>query len=371
MHFLAVSLRKDWARVRRDPSQFFTALGIPLVLAVLMSLVFGRDPVAPHGTLLVADEDKSNASAHLLDAFRTPELARMVAIEMAPRDAARTRIDRGEASAFLLIPRGFQMAFAFNQPVRLQLYVNPSEQFIPQVVRESLAITTDAFFYLRRGVTYPPPAGRVALTTDVVHPRRRSISFAAAFLPSMLFMSLLFMANGMAGDIWRERASGTLRRLASGPVPLSAYLAARLAFIALLYVAAATLGILAAEHLAGLPVANLAAAVAWMTFAGSVFYLLFLWIATRAASQRAAAVLANLVVFPMAMLGGCFFPFEWMPAWMARIGRLTPNGWALSQFKAILEGTSAVQPLAIAALALTAAGALAFVSIERRLRSMV
>ena len=32
MHFLAVSLRKDWARTRRDPFQFLVSLGIPLVL---------------------------------------------------------------------------------------------------------------------------------------------------------------------------------------------------------------------------------------------------------------------------------------------------------------------------------------------------
>ena len=53
MHFLLVSLRKDWARALRDPSQFAIALGIPVVLAVLMSLVFGRTPAAPHGRLLV------------------------------------------------------------------------------------------------------------------------------------------------------------------------------------------------------------------------------------------------------------------------------------------------------------------------------
>ena len=34
MHFLAVSLLKDWARVRRDPFQILTALGIPLVLVL-------------------------------------------------------------------------------------------------------------------------------------------------------------------------------------------------------------------------------------------------------------------------------------------------------------------------------------------------
>ena len=42
MYFLAVSLRKDWARMLRDPSQLAVPLGIPLVLAVLMCLMFSK-----------------------------------------------------------------------------------------------------------------------------------------------------------------------------------------------------------------------------------------------------------------------------------------------------------------------------------------
>jgi hypothetical protein len=76
MHFLAISLRKDWARVRRDPSSLLTAMGIPVVLAVLMSLVFGRDPVVPRGRLLVADEDHSIARRDFWMAFAAPLSAR-------------------------------------------------------------------------------------------------------------------------------------------------------------------------------------------------------------------------------------------------------------------------------------------------------
>jgi hypothetical protein len=114
---------------------------------------------------------------------------------------------------------------------------------------------------------------------------------------------------------------------------MDAYLMARVVFVALLYLAAAFGGLAAAQRLAGMPVPNLPAAALWMAFAGTVFYLLFLWIAVQAATQRAASVLANLIIFPLAMLGGCFFPFEWMPQVDGLVGKLTPNGWALSQFK--------------------------------------
>ena len=52
-----------------------------------------------------------------------------------------------------------------------------------------------------------------------------------------------------------------------------------------------------------------------------------------------------MILFPLLMVGGSFFPFAVMPEWMAAIGRRTPNGMALVQFEAILFGTS--EPLAV------------------------
>ena len=101
-----------------------------------------------------------------------------------------------------------------------------------------------------------------------------------------------------------------------------------------------------------------------------VFQHVFLWVAVQAATQRAASVLANLIIFPLAMLGGCFFPFEWMPKWMAVAGKLTPNGWALTQFKSILDGAVDSTHLGTAITLLAAFSALAFILTVRRLRSV-
>jgi ABC-2 type transport system permease protein len=88
----------------------------------------------------------------------------------------------------------------------------------------------------------------------------------------------------------------------------------------------------------------------------------------HASSQRAAVVLGNLVVFPLMLAGGCFFPFEMMPGWMARIARLTPTGWAVVQFKAVLSGSANARGLAAALAGLALVSALAFWLVLRRTR---
>jgi ABC-2 type transport system permease protein len=99
------------------------------------------------------------------------------------------------------------------------------------------------------------------------------------------------------------------------------------------------------------------------------FYLFLLFLSLFASEQRVASMLGNLVIFPLSLVGGCFLPFEIMPAWLANIGRLTPNGWAVSQFRTIVDGTAVPASLALGAIAMTAASAIVFTLVLRRLRS--
>jgi ABC-type multidrug transport system permease subunit len=349
MRFLWISVRKDWSRVRRDPFSLATSLAIPLILAVMMSLVFGRGQAAPQGRLLVADEDSSVASNLLLGAFNRDPLDKMLLVEKVAQADGHARINRGDGSALLIIPAGFQEAFLGNRPFQLQLFTNPAQTILPQIVQESLSIMVDGAFYVQRvagdqlrvvATRNAPPDELIAsvsvsinhlvtslrrylyplamdLETVVVADRSESKSFAATFLPSMIFMALLMIANSLAFDIWRERLMGTLRRLAVSPAPLGAFLAARLIFVASVFALVALVGLVASRGLAGVPVPNLPAAVMWLTFAGSALFLMMLVVAVTASTARAASVMGNLIVFPLAMIGGCFFPFEWMPAWMA------------------------------------------------------
>jgi ABC-type multidrug transport system permease subunit len=401
MRFLWISVRKDWSRVRRDPFSLATSLAIPLILAVMMSLVFGRGQAVPQGRLLVADEDSSVASNLLLGAFTRDPLDKMLLVEKVGQADGRARINRGDGSALLIIPAGFQEAFLRNRPFQLQLFTNPAQRILPQIVQESLSIMVDGGFYVQRvageqlrafDIRNAPPDELIAsvsvsinhlvtslrrylippvieLETAVVADRIESKSFAATFLPSIIFMGLLMISNSLAFDIWKERLMGTLRRLAVSPAPLGVFLAGRLIFVATVFALVALVGLVASRGLAGVPVPNLPAAVMWLTFAGSALFLMMLVVALAASTPRAASVMGNLIVFPLAMIGGCFFPFEWMPAWMARIGRLTPNGWAITQFQAILSGEIDARKLAVAVAGLTAVSAVMFFVALRRLRS--
>jgi ABC-type multidrug transport system permease subunit len=402
--FLLSAVTKDLRRLRRDPLALATSFGIPLVLVTLITVVFGGGQATPQGRLLVADEDKTLLSQALMSAFSREPLSKMLVIETTGREQGRRRMDHGDASALLVIPSGFQNAFLLNQPFQLQLVTNPAQEILPRIVEETLSIVVDGGFYVQRMAAVPlrslitpgqapddqtvarasvafsqlgrtlskyvsPPL--IDLDLHVAAEPRASPNIAAIFLPAMLFMGLLFIGNAHALDIWREQAWGTLRRLATTPASLGTLLGGRLISLALILVGVALAGVAGMRWFAHVPVASVFLATLWLVLSGTAFYLLLVAIAVHASSQRSANVIGNLVVFPLSLLGGSFFPFEMMPDWMARIGRFTPNGWAVMQFKAFVDGSAHTQNFVAGAVYMGIAGSLLFFLTVRRMRRLI
>jgi ABC-type multidrug transport system permease subunit len=403
MRFLLTAVRKDLERLRRDPLSLATSLGIPLVLVVLITLVFGGGQASPQGRLMVADEDGTFLSQALTSAFSREPLAKMIVIETTGRQEGRRRMDRGDASALLIVPKGFQEAFLQNRPVQLQLVTNPAQQILPNMILETLSMVVDGGFYVQKLGALPlrtlatgqapndetvarmsvalrrfgesltkyinPPL--IGLDLQVTAEKAENQNVAALFLPAMLFMGLLFIGNAQALDIWKEQLWGTLRRLASTPASLAGFLGGRLISLALILCAVALVGVAGMRWFAHVPVASVPLATLWLVLSGTEFYLFLVTIAVHASGQRAANVIGNLVVFPLALIGGSFFPFEMMPRWMASIGRFTPNGWAITQFKAFVAGSAHSKDFLIGTGCMAALGSLLFLLTLHRIRKLI
>ena len=58
--------------------------------------------------------------------------------------------------------------------------------------------------------------------------------------------------------------------------------------------------------------------------------------------RRAASLVSSMVVFPLLMAGGSFFPLAALPGWIASIGRLTPNGFIADRLTTEITSASAM-----------------------------
>ena len=411
MNFVFNAAIKDLRRHLRDPAALALWVAMPLMIGgLLMLLISGTEKGPPRPHLLVADEDGGWVGDLVTRAFATGRARKFLEVEEAETGEGRQRMRRGEASALLIIPAGFSRAVLRDQPTKLLLVTNPAQRILPQIVKEGLDIVVEMIFYLHRLAgpelhellaDLPDPAERISdeqisrigtsindraqgvakylsppvieLASTVDRPPVESSTGGTArvadhFLPSVLFMSLLFMAGNLSGDVWRERDQGTLRRAACTPASTTALLAGK-ALASFVVIFAGTLVVLMAGMLyLKLPLARLPLAAIWSALAGAAFFLLFLAIQLFATNQRAGTVLTNSVIFPLMFLGGSFFPFDSMPGWMAAVGRRTPNGWALGRLEEILFDSPTAGHLASMMAIVLAVCAALFLFSERRLR---
>ncbi len=411
MTFLWRTALKDFHRQRRQPVEFVLWLGIPLVIgALVVASTGGRGGPRPQAHLLVVDQDDSALSNFLLGGLSQEAAGSFIRAEVVQLEAGRKRVERGEATALLVIPAGFSDAVLREEPCTLRLVTNPAQRILPGIVEETLAIFADAAFYLHRVLgedlralaggpgpgldTFPNAqiistsvhinemVGRVnkyvdplvlelETTTDEEEEEKAAgppKSFALYFLPGLLYMSLLFMAQGVSEDLWRERSQMTLRRLVVSPRSVTEFLGGKAIYGTALMGATGFVSLTIAFlyfHLApsALPLATL-----WVMFSGAVLLLAMMTIQLHVRTQRAGNIVSMGLIFPLMMIGGSFFPFEAMPEWMAKIGRHTPNGWSVQQLENILNGTVRPAALGNAIALLTGVGSMLFLLCARRLR---
>ncbi len=406
MRFVLLTAWKDLRRRLADWPALALWLGIPILIGVIMSLAFGRERPAPQVHVLVADEDASFFGRLLEGASSSEPAGGLLRIERVPSaEEGRRRMQAGEASALLILPPGLTDAVLHDRPATLVLVTNPAQRILPEIARTGAEVLVEGVFYvqalfgdaIRAFTESRPPGGRTFADADVAAlagavnrtlrqlesvafppvlglemasdgSPARSTDFASLFLPTMLFMSLLFVSGGFGGDLWEERRFGTLRRAVALPHPPAAFLGGKLLAGALFVAVVSAAGLGVAVVATGVPVGRLPGALLWCTFSGAVLVCLFSVLQFTASTERGANVVTTMVTFPLMMIGGTFFPFETMPVWMAAVGRLTPNGQGVVHLRALLSGSVDGRELAVAVVAMGLPALAAFLLSARLLR---
>jgi ABC-type multidrug transport system permease subunit len=372
MRFALLSALKDLRRMRRDPLSLAPAIGTPLLLAVLLVAIFGHEQPKPQGLIMIADQDKSILSALVLHVYTQDKLGEIFTVQQVPLDAGLRRIKSGDGSALVIIPKGFSQAVFGNEQATMQLITNPAQSILPGIAESVTSILVEGAWRLQQlagdelkqlsGKGEPsddmiasssirfrrigegihkfldPPVIKVSVEVVDPNPKRSQINTSAVMFTSMTFMSILFLAASVAGDIWKDKSFGILRQVAVSPRSLSGFLGGRIIALWTVFAIIAIVSLLVGKIWIRAEIHNAVFAVLWFTASGGALYLLFVLLHTSFRNPRGATTLSSLLMMLFGMLGGSFFPFEYMPDTLARIGRCLPNGWAMLQFKDILAG---------------------------------
>lgn len=366
MNFLLASLKKDLKRWARDRAAMLIWLGIPFLIGGMITAMMDSGGGSPTGRLLIADQDDSLLSGFVVGAFGQEQLGDLIIVEQVTAEEGEARVNDGEASGFLTIPEGFQDAFLNETPVTLTLKTNPAQTILPGIIEDVTEILLDLGFYLQRLLGpeiktlmdadfegNPTDAFVSGISVDIQHkinkivertdppaidleiveppPAEPQPDYALLFFPGIILMAVLFASNSMAADYWVERNQGTLRRLVSAPGALAGFVTGKAvaAFIMMGAVTSVVLTIGFAYH--GVAWSKFVPSLIWVSLGGVGLFAWFAAIQMLFPNNRAANLVTTILLFPLMMAGGSFFPLAALPEWIANMGRLAPNGFIVDR----------------------------------------
>lgn len=394
MSFALTAFRKDIARWRQDYVATIIWLAIPLMIGGLITTLMGSN-VKPHGTMLLVDQDQTFLSELIVGAYSAGELGELISVEETDYEDGLARVNDGEASGLLVVPEGFAEAFLESTPVTLTLRTNPSQTILPGIIQNVTEILLDAGFYAHQlfsdeietltSMTESPGDAVVAALAVTIQNKIDSVApklfppvieieiveppaeepappLALLFMPGIIMMAVVFSANGLASDFWREREQGTLRRLVFSPASLAEFLAGKSLAAGVIICVVGGIAMVVGFIYHGIAWAKLPSSLVWIAVSGIAIFAWFSALQMMFSNQKAAGVISIMIVFPLLMAGGSFFPLAVMPGWIAAIGRASPNGFMADRLtnEITASGAWSIDP---ASWAIVILGALAGLSV--------
>jgi len=415
MRTLRLLVAKDLRRRLRSPLGLLIVLSFPIVFATLIALSFGaHGERVPKIHLLVENRDDGIVANGLLSSLTSARMSAYVDVEIVKEEGA-ARMEKGEASALLRIPKGFTQDLIDGRPASLALVRNPAQGILPEIAEQLTRVLVDVLDSSSRVLRGPldqirpftqadangitdASVTRIALAVKraadgagkLLFPPAISIDSAALqpkpveekpgsgvgtifllILPGISVYALFLVGDLAMRDIIAEATAGTLRRQLAGPIGAGTLVLGKALYTAVLSLLALVLiSIVGAFILgrgvdpAGFLLLSLALVLA-VTGASSVIYAL-------ARNERAGATVSSIVYLILGFAGGSFINLEGLPKAARAIAPLSPFYWGTTGYRSLIESAGTLRDILpnVAVLAGLGAGCLALgaLLLQRTLR---
>ena len=329
-------------RLFRNKANLFLTLLIP---AVAIGVVFG-----------VGDFGSATLSVGLVDLDKTP-LTQMLAqsleetsnVVLIEEDGIRQALASGQIDYALVVDSGFSEEIINNQDPSLRGYsiqeTNMSRPIKFNVegflgAAKGLAATAagdqDEFY---KGLN-DYHAGSFVLDSQAYSDAGKSVNNALGGM-GLLAMTMMMLSSVTAVNLIKDRDNRTFFRVLASPVTLKSYMLQNILCSLTLLLTQVAIVLLIVRFVFGF---HLGASLLSLYAVMAVFALLCVSmgvaLAALARTIQQAGTIASLVITPMSMLGGLFWPRTIMPDILQTIGKFIPTTWVMSAAEKVMLGNS-------------------------------
>lgn len=303
----------------RSPGSVFWTVAFPVLLILLFGAIFSNSGSTTY-TLYVQDMDGSEASQGLIDGFNQTRVLNIVMVDNGTD--ADAFIKNGSISSFLIIPQGFENAFApgsERQNATLELRIDNSSATALSVAAIVNSVVQSLNLHLANGTMV------VSTSIQSVSEGSSRYNFIDFFLPGVIGLTAMTTTvNWMVGLQTRYRQNGIFKKLATTPITQMEWLTSLILWqIITVFLSVAIImivGIVMFDVHLRLDMIS----VMIIVFSSALFSALGLIIARFVKEEETGGVAAGAITFPMMFLAGSFFPLESMPDYLQVIAKVMP-----------------------------------------------
>jgi ABC-2 type transport system permease protein len=404
MKKLAAILWSFLLRAGRDRKALITSLVMPLVLTAILGAALGgvmSQQIDPVPTLLVmADQGATLPDGTRLtlgsilaeEVLTAPEVTKLVKVEpSSDRAEAEAKVTSGKVSALIWVAPDFTKQALDGKAPQVHLLTAPGKGTAKAILESILGSfadgVTEQLVSVRTvraggaaGSAAGAPGGAASAATQALLPRLTvkpsglsAVSAMQYYAAAMSIMFLVQTAFWRAGDLIRERQTGTLQRQLISPTAPALLLMGQVLGAGLLIALQFVILVLGTRLLFGVYWGPTGAVVALGGALALAATGIAAGVAAFAKDPRVADGGAGLISTLFGALSGSMFPLYSFPAGLRTVAQFTPNYWALQGFLDQMSGIAA-GPLTQSVLVLCALGAvgilLGALGLHRRSRAL-
>jgi ABC-2 type transport system permease protein len=301
----------------RNPAGLFFSLIFPVILILIFGAVFSGTGTSKAPLTVENLDNNSPTSQAFLSALNSTGVL-SVTVVPPQSDNFSTYLAAHSAVAGLVIPAGFQSNYLAKTPVSVLVFTNPTAGGEAGIVQGAVTGVVNGF-------NLHAANGTLIVSAVSLNVGSQIYTYIDYLIPGLIGFSVLIAPTFSMVNIsstWRR--DGLFRRLVLTPLTRAEWLTAALLWFILLAVVSAFLLIGTGVALFGAHVAITPAVAPFLVVGPILFVSIGLLAGSVSASPESAAVIGNIITFPMMFLSGTFFPVSTFPPYLQTVAHVLP-----------------------------------------------
>jgi len=351
---IAADLKIVYRSYFRNPVALFFSLIFPIILIGLFGLIFSG--IGSSSTLYVVDQDHaapgstalSHASLTFLRALESTKIVTVSIVNVSPAEFA-SWLGQNDYAAGLLIPAGFENNSTHNRTTNFTIFDNPQ-------AAAASGPAVAAVEGVQNGFNLRAACGSSGNCTPVLglteqHVGSQFFAYIDYLIPGLIGFSILTSPMFSLVDIASSyRKEGIFRELSLTPLTRSEWLASRIVWYVILTFASAGIMMGAGIYLFGAHILVTGGLLPFLVIGPFFFVSLGMLAGSAAKTPESAALIGNIITFPMMFLSGTFFSVSAFPPYLQVVAKFLPLYYVIDGMNQVMlfqNGSRAVTDLLV------------------------